>query len=319
MMKFGLIGVPSSAGAHGPGQEKAPAALREAGLLGALRETGLEVVDLGDLPAVRFSPDGDNRKRQSQPRVVKVARQVADAVASAVERELVPLVLGGDCTITLGVVAGLLRHQPDLGVIYFDGDADLTTPETTHSGIFDSMGMAHLIGKGDPELAHIGPRFPLVAEDRIVLFGFHPYEIEPEEARLLETSAMLPYPVTRLKRSSGTEAPPAWGDAPDDRPVNFAAEARARLEDRARAIVVHIDVDVMDSAEIPLANWPHYDALSFGDTMRCLSVFVASPKLAALVVTEINPDHDPDGLLVRQFVDAFADALRPVAANAARR
>jgi hypothetical protein len=31
-------------------------------------------------------------------------------------------------------------------------------------------------------------------------------------------------------------------------------------------------------------------------------------------VTEINPDHDPDGLLVRQFVDAFADALRPVAA-----
>jgi arginase len=302
-MKFGLIGVPSSAGAHGPGQEKAPAALRQAGLLGALREAGLEVEDLGDLPVVRFSPDADNRKRQSQPRVVKVARQVAEAVAGAVERELVPLILGGDCTITLGVIAGLLRHQPDLGLIYFDGDADLTTPETTHSGIFDSMGMSHLIGSGDPELAHIGPRFPLVPEDRIVLFGFQPYEIEPAEARQLETSAMLQYPVTRM----------------DDRPEAFAAEARARIEERARAIVVHFDVDVMDSAEIPLGNWPHYDALSFGDTMRCLRVFVASPALAALVVTELNPDHDPDGLLVRQFVDAFADALRPVAANAARR
>ena len=302
-MKFGLLGVPSSAGAHGPGQEKAPAALREAGLVGALRETGLEVEDLGDLPVVRFSPDKDNRKRQSQPRVVKVARQVAEAVAGAVERELVPLVLGGDCTITLGVVAGLLRHQPDLGLIYFDGDADLTTPETTHSGIFDSMGMSHLIGSGDPELAHIGPRFPLVPQDRIVLFGFQPYEIEPAEARLLETSAMLQYPVTSM----------------GDRPVEQAAAARARLEERARAIVVHFDVDVMDSAEIPLGNWPHYDALSFGDTMRCLRVFVASPKLAALVVTELNPDHDPDGLLVRQFIDAFADALRPVAANAARR
>ena len=94
----------------------------------------------------------------------------------------------------------------------------------------------------------------------------------------------------------------------------FAMEARARLEDRAAAVAVHFDVDVMDSAEIPLANWPHYDALSFGDAMRCLRVFVETPKLAALVVTEINPDHDPDGLLVRQFVDAFADALRPVAA-----
>jgi arginase len=302
-MKFGLIGVPSSAGAHGPGQEKAPTALRQAGLLGALREAGLDVEDLGDLPVTRFTPDHADRKRQSQSRVVKVARQVADTVATAVERELIPLVLGGDCTITIGVVAGLLRHQPELGLMYVDGDADLTTPETTHSGIFDSMGVAHLIGLGDPDLAHIGPRFPLLEQDRIILFGFHPYEIEPEESRLLATSAMAQYPVTSM----------------DDRPVELAEEARARLEQRARAIVVHFDVDVMDSAEIPLADWPHYDALSFGDAMRCLSVFLGSPKLAALVVTEINPDHDPEGLLVAQFVDAFAGAMQPVAANAARR
>ncbi len=300
---LGLIGVPSSAGAHGPGQEKAPAALRKAGLLGALRETGLEVEDLGDLPVTRFQPDMANRKRQSRSPVITVARQVADRVAAAVERDLVPLVIGGDCTITLGVVAGLLRYQPDLGLIYFDGDADMTTPETTHSGIFDSMGVSHLIGEGDPEVAHVGLRFPLLPPDRITLFGFHPYEIEPKEQRLLETSAITQYPVTSM----------------GDRPVELAAEALARLEERARAIAVHFDVDVMDSAEIPLADWPHYDTLSFGDAMRCLRVFVGSPKLAALVVTEINPDHDPDGLLVRQFIDAFADALRPVAANAARR
>jgi arginase len=295
---LGLIGVPSSAGAHGPGQEKAPAALRQAGLLGALREAGLEVEDLGDLPVTRFQPDPADRKRQSRSPVINVARQVADRVAAAVARDLVPLVLGGDCTITLGVVAGLLRQQPDVGLMYFDGDADMTTPETTHSGIFDSMGISHLIGEGDPEVAHLGPRFPLLPPDRVTLFGFHPYEIEPEEQRLLERSAIVQYPVTSMA----------------DRPVALAAEALAHLEERARGIAVHFDVDVMDSAEIPLADWPHYDALSFGEAMRCLRVFVGSAKLAALVVTEINPDHDPDGLLVAQFVDAFADALRPVAA-----
>jgi arginase len=300
---LGLIGVPSSAGAHGPGQEKAPSALRQAGLLGALREAGLTVEDLGDLPVTRFEPDPANRKRQSLSRVVAVARQVADRVATAVDHELVPLVLGGDCSITLGVVAGLLRRQPDLGLIYFDGDADLTTPDTTHSGIFDSMGVAHLIGEGAPELARIGPRFPLLTPDRIALFGFQPYEVEPREVLLLDESAIPQYPVTSL----------------GDRPIEQAAEALARLEENARGIAVHFDVDVMDSAEIPLANWPHYDALGFGDAMRCLRVFTGSPKLAALVVTEINPDHDPDGLLVRRFVDAFADALRPVAAKAARR
>ena len=291
---LGVIGVPSSAGAHGPGQEKAPGALRKAGLLGALREAGVEVEDLGDLPVTRFQPDQANRKQQSRSRVIKVAHQVADRVAEAVERELVPLVLGGDCTITLGVVAGLLRHQPDLGLIYFDGDADMTTPDTTRSGIFDSMGVAHLIGEGDPEVAHLGPRFPLLPPDRVTLFGFHPYEIEPDEQRLLEKSAMAQYPVTSM----------------GDRPVERAAEALARLEERVRAIAVHFDVDVMDSAEIPLADWPHYDALSFGDAMRCLRVFVGSPKLAALVVTEINPDNDPDGLLVRRFIDAFAEAMQ---------
>ena len=296
---LGLIGVPSSAGAHGPGQEKAPSALREAGLLGALREAGLEVEDLGDLPVTRFRQDPANRKRQNRSEVLKVARQVADRVAAAVERELVPLVLGGDCTITLGVVAGLLRQQPDLGLVYFDGDADMTTPQTTRSGIFDSMGVAHLIGEGDPEVAHLGQRFPLLPPDRISLFGFHPYEIEPHEQILLEKSGMAQYPVTLM----------------GDRPVELAAEALARLEERARAIAVHFDVDVMDSAEIPLADWPHYDALAFGETMRCLRVFAGSRKLAALVVTEINPDHDPEGLLVRQFVDAFAGALRPVAAS----
>ncbi len=100
--------------------------------------------------------------------------------------------------------------------------------------------------------------------------------------------------------------------------IGVEDSARARLEARAAAIAVHFDVDVMDSAEIPLADWPHYDALEFGEAMHCLRVFVSSPKLAALVVTEINPDHDPDGLLIRRFVDGFADALQSMAAEAAR-
>jgi len=52
-----LIGVPSSAGAHGPGQERGPAALRAAGLLERLRAGGLDVADAGDLACVTFTPD----------------------------------------------------------------------------------------------------------------------------------------------------------------------------------------------------------------------------------------------------------------------
>jgi arginase len=54
--KIGLIGVPSSAGAHGVGQEKAPQALRRAGLVTGMESSGIEVVDFGDLPLALYQP-----------------------------------------------------------------------------------------------------------------------------------------------------------------------------------------------------------------------------------------------------------------------
>ena len=79
-----------------------------------------------------------------------------------------PLVVGGDCTITLGVVAGFARHGADVGLLYFDGDADLSTPASTGSGVLDSMVVAHLLCEGAPELTGLGPRVPLLAADRLL-------------------------------------------------------------------------------------------------------------------------------------------------------
>ena len=63
MPRLALIGVPSSAGGRRTGQEGAPAAFRAAGLLERLRERGLDVADLGDLPPVSFRPDPEHPQR----------------------------------------------------------------------------------------------------------------------------------------------------------------------------------------------------------------------------------------------------------------
>ena len=57
MGELGMLGAPSSAAAHWPGQEKAPAALRRAGLPERLSAAGVRIVDYGDLPVVRWRPD----------------------------------------------------------------------------------------------------------------------------------------------------------------------------------------------------------------------------------------------------------------------
>src|SRR5918999_4439591 len=104
--------------------------------------------------------------------VVRVARAVADAVAGALAEGALPLVLGGDCTITLGVVAGAQRRDPTVGLLYLDGDADLATPETTGSGVLDAMGIAHLLGLADTELARLGAGPPMLTDDRLALIGY---------------------------------------------------------------------------------------------------------------------------------------------------
>jgi arginase len=52
----GLLGVPTSAGSHNPGHDKAPAAWRAAGLIDALRLAGVGVDGHGDLPVTRHRP-----------------------------------------------------------------------------------------------------------------------------------------------------------------------------------------------------------------------------------------------------------------------
>src|SRR5687768_3263236 len=97
--KLSLIGVPSSAGAYAPGQEKAPAAFRRHGLVEALEQAGLRVTDRGDGPAFRWRPDPARPEAMNLPEVRKAALDVADHVAAALAAGEAALVVGGDCTV----------------------------------------------------------------------------------------------------------------------------------------------------------------------------------------------------------------------------
>jgi arginase len=294
---IGLIGVPSSAGAHWPGQEKAPQYLRRAGLVKRLEASGATVVDYGDLPVVRFWPDQAHPKQQNLSRVVDIVTQTADRIEVALQRQETPLVIGGDCTISLGVITGFLRQGVDVGLMYFDGHIDLNTPATATSGILDSMGMAHMIGEAGvtEELSRIGPRFPLMSEDKIVVFGYNPDEMNAWEPDVLARHPLLNYPVAHVQ----------------GRAREMATEALTQLEERAERFVVHFDVDVIDFVDFPIADVPQINAgLTFRDAMTCLGVFVSSPQFAGLTITEFNPDHaDEAGTLAVTFIDSVVNVL----------
>jgi arginase len=69
-------------------------------------------------------------------------------------------------------MAGVQRHDPSAGLAYFDGDADLATPRRSRTGILDSMGVAHLLGVADTELARLDGRFPILGDVHLVMLGY---------------------------------------------------------------------------------------------------------------------------------------------------
>ncbi len=289
-----IIGVPTSAGAHHAGQELAPGALRAAGLAGRLRDAGVHVSDAGDLPGSVFAPDRQPQHGRNLPEVARVAAGVADAVADVAAAGRLPLVLGGDCTITIGAVAGLLRAHANSALAYVDGDADLGVPGDGGSGIFDSMGIAHLLGRGAPELTGLdGREAPLLGGATLAILGSDPRETTDEERRFLADSGV-----------SFEEAPVFAAD-----PGGTARRALAAVAGSDH-VLVHFDVDVVDSGDLPLGNFPHYGSgVSLEAAVTGLQVLRQSPAFAGLVLTEVNPTHDPAGADLDRLTDALVSVL----------
>ena len=298
---MGLIiayaGVPTSLGSYGPGQEKAPQAFRDAGFPEMLRKEGLTVVDYGDLPLRRWRPDRKNLFAQHWEEVVTCVQETEAHISEAVSLGHVPVVIGGNCTIELGVMAASLREWERLGLIYLDLHADMNTPASTSDGALDWMGMGHMLGLNGavPQLASCGTRYPLISPAQVHLVGF-----DPDSATEWERSVIRDRAIATSNLANVAESPTECAEA-------ILSQWATEFE----RILIHFDVDVVDFNDLPLAeNYSKNKGLSYDQTLELLEVLLKSPKFAGLTVTEINPDHGAeDGSTIQSFAQDLSRLL----------
>lgn len=289
--KIAVFGVPTAAGARAGGLERAPFALREAGLLEALRALGTRVVNLSDLSQFPYRADPGHPQARNAEVVACAVRATADEMTRAVT-EGFTVVLGGDCTIVSGSVAGARRQlgQP-VGLVYVDADADLNTPETSPSGFVNGMALAVALGRGPAEVVAATGEPPAVLPEHVALVGFR--ALDPGERPAIgELGLALP-------------AMPA-------RKLGMRVAAALALDGVGNAdgpIVVHLDVDVITAAEMPAKQFlTPGDGLTYAEVSDLITALVASPRVIALEVTEYDPSRDPDGTHARKIVDLIVRA-----------
>jgi arginase len=301
-----LIRAPSNLGlrplrqGHEPGTWQAPQALAEAGL-----ETRLRPDRVVDLARPRYSTDPQpGTVLRNGPAIRRFNQQVADAVDAALRDRLFPVVVGGDCSILIGALAGARRHA-ELGLVHLDGHSDFRHPGNYEDFPLHSaagMDLALAIGLGDPlMLRWPGAPDPLVPAERAIQIG----EREGREPDWgwedIQDTA-----ITRIDMFELLER-----GLPDALRRSFA------VLDRTPEIPfwVHLDVDILDQAVMPSVDSPGSPGLDYAGLATLLFGFLASPRCLGLNVTIFDPDLDPDGACARGLVGMLTDGLAPLAST----
>jgi arginase len=290
--KIALIGAPSSAAAFSAGSEKAPAALRAAGLIEKLQAAGYEVVDYGDCAPRLFADDEEHRRARNLSEIVAGLNDLRTRAELAVKNGALVLVLGGDCAQVIGLLTGARRYYKHVNLLWFDRDADLNTPASTPSGRIDGMVVAHIIGRGAPELVRFWSEAPLVREPDVTLFGLE--RLDPPEQEFLSKSPMRHIYAADIQAKGGSKA---------------AHEALGQVHADMREFVLHLDTDVIAEEDFSAVNVPGSGGLRIDEVRRSFIEFVKHKNLLGLDVAQYNPDKDPEGSGAKKLVDLLVEAL----------
>ncbi|GAA4158643.1 hypothetical protein GCM10022286_11830 [Gryllotalpicola daejeonensis] len=295
-MKVTVLGVPDSAGAYCVGVEDGPTAVREAGLLDALAGAGHELNDAGDLIMRRWKPDHAHPRAQNLPDEVDAARELADAASELLEYGGRLLVLGGSCLVALGLSAAVARHSGRPRLVYIDRHLDLNTPASTEQGSLSWMGMAHAlrIEGAATELAEAFGPDPLLIPEELVYLGVSEGQSTEWERRQREVLAVPLVPQSELVADPAAAAQRALGLLP------------------AGPFVAHVDVDVLDFLDAPLAE--DTNGANSGPTLEQLGIalreLAQAPHCLGLSVGQLNPAHaDADPTALPRLVDALTFAF----------
>ncbi len=260
-MRVALIQVPYHLGHEGVGMGAGPDRLVEEGAPDALARAG------HDVEVVRV------RRRDGETNEVgaafEVVRSVAQAVAKAARGGAFPLVLSGNCMVSIGIVAGVAA---DVGVVWLDAHPDFSTTEDSLSGFADGMGLAILTGTGWRALRETVPGYRAVPEANVVLVGIR--DINPPEQERLDDSEIE---VVR----------------PAD--VRDAERSLDRLAGRVADVYLHLDLDVLDPSEGRANEYAAEGGLRAADVERIVAGVGARFRVRAAAVTAYDPGVDEEG------------------------
>lgn len=271
-MKVALIASPYDLGREGVGMGEGPARYLQAGAADSLSERGFEV---GVGVVERQGAFEDELSATAE-----VNADLAKRVGEATQEGAFPLVLGGNCDSSLGVLSGLGPARP--GIVWFDAHGDFNTPRTSTSGYLGGMALAVATGNCHEGLWSCVSAGTPVPESRVVMVGVR--DVEEEQRPLLQSSGITVVEAARIHRES------------------LAASLRAPLDglrSQVGKVYLHLDIDSLDPRHAPGVDFPAHGGLSPEEVEEAISLICETFEVSGASLTAFNPEKDEQDRTLR--------------------
>ena len=292
-MKIDIIGVPIDLGADRRGVDMGPSAIRYSHLQHKLEDLGYTVQDIGNVEVpIAEMCSITNPKLKYIDCIIPMSRRVAGAVATSVQGERFPLVLGGDHSLSIGSVRGAARNKK-IGVIWIDAHADFNTAETTPSGNIHGMSLAILAGLGDPSLVQLWDEpLPVIDPKKIAIIGARDLD-SGEKVNLQNAGAMV----------LGMEQIDRYGM------VAMVEKAIEHVTRDVDGIWLSLDLDALDPQHAPGVGTPVPAGLTQREAHLACELIAETGKLIGMDLVEVNPILDVQNRTASLAVEFALSAL----------
>lgn len=278
-------------GADRRGVDMGPFAIRYAGLERDLLDMGLEVKDFHNI-AVPGPESTNERDRRAKylPQIEAACLELRQTVAVSAAAGHFPLILGGDHSIAVGTVAGLLDAWGAVGVLWVDAHGDVNTPDTSPSGNVHGMPVAVLAGEA-PLFPALGWGERRLDPSRLVLFGIR--NLDPGERQLLRKLGIRVFTMSEI----------------DQVGVKAAVLEAIELLKGPGGIHLSVDMDAMDPLQAPGVGTPWPGGLTYREAHLAMELLAASGHVASMEVVEVNPIADHENQTGRFAEELILSAL----------
>ena len=292
-----IIGVPMDLGASRRGTDMGPSSLRIAGLGAAIKAMGYDLATEEDIivPSMETRSLEDSEAR-FKPQILSVCTELAQRVKTLMDASEFPLVIGGDHSIAMGTVAGAAAHfrdrQQDMGLIWFDAHGDMNIPGVSPSGNIHGMPLAHLLGRGDPDLSGILGFSPKLQADKVVLIGIR--DIDAGERKIINESGIHVFTMRDIDE------------------LGMAKVARQTMEivtNGTAGFHLSFDVDGCDPSVIPGSGTLVPGGVRYREAHLLLEYCADSQQLTSMEVVELNPFIDQGNVSAERTLQMITSAL----------